>query len=127
MKWWVLGVQVPPLLPQRNTCKMETSAIKIQALWRGYKSRKGEVQPCPCCGYPMTIPPSLLILDPCSWCDYPPTKVCDSCKYWDCEGCRDGEPYISCYMCGSNCFETDFQKWHLCSRSCLVGPFRERW
>ncbi len=116
--------------------KMENSryAIKIQAIWRSYKSRKGEIQPCTSCGYPMAVPLTVPLKMPCMWCQYNldllPKQIfaraCHSCKSWDCCGCEDGEPYIPCCICGANCDGSDYESWRVCSRSCLVEPDR-RW
>lgn len=124
---------------------MEPSpVIKIQALWRGYMSRKGKIVDCTGCGYPMTITPQ----EPkwragfysyqCAWCRYPPEF--DKHDRADlgpcpCEDCSGGgkeekeeeydEPYIPCCMCGANCYGWDYEKWRFCSRRCMVECGRD--
>jgi hypothetical protein len=120
---------------QEENNKMDSAAVKIQALWRGYASRKGAIQPCYLCGYPMTV--SGVLNAPCSWCqarspfqgegrcdlciglcNCPPTELppCRECGHVVCL-C---EPYIPCRVCGANCYGDDYEKWRFCSRRCMV-------
>ncbi len=39
----------------QDAMKKRAAAIKIQALWRGYRGREGEEASCCRCGYPMTL------------------------------------------------------------------------
>lgn len=118
-----------------------SSAIKIQALWRGYKSRKGEITPCQCCLWPMTLTPPKLDPDycylqlivsekPCSWCQQGAAAyemhICSYCSDRRCTGECEDEPYISCCVCGSNCADGDYPSWRFCSRSCMVEASRDR-
>lgn len=114
--------------------------IKIQALWRGYMSRKGKIVDCSCCGYPMTITPTqstetlVGVFYRCSWCQYPPEydkhdrADLGPCPCQDCcgkEQTEEEEPYIPCCMCGSNCYGWDYEQWRFCSRRCMVGWGRD--
>jgi len=129
--------------------------IKIQALWRGFMSRKGKIVPCTSCGHPMTITPkeypetmSAVFIHTCSWCA---TKPCDclECKMGKvifCPGCGDDdctgictpcnicysdkcdgycERYIPCCMCGNDCADGDYESWRFCSRRCMVDAGRD--
>lgn len=133
---------------------------KIQAIWRGYRSRKGKTIPCCDCGYEMTLSvgryPDGMSPDPCSWCqDKKAAKECAPCDCLECKmgkvmwcpGCGsdecDGrcddpcdtcnsykcsgrcEPYISCSMCGANCYDGDYPTWRFCSRRCMVDAGRD--
>jgi hypothetical protein len=40
---------------RQEAMKKRDAAIKIQALWRGYRGREGEEVPCCRCGYKMTL------------------------------------------------------------------------
>ncbi len=117
------------------------AAIKIQALWRGYASRKGILTPCCCCGFPMTLKPPqypetmsavFFSVAPCSWCaedaayaawindDVPSSDEEVKSEPYP----SDEERYIPCCMCGANCADDDFEKWRICSRRCLVAGNR---
>jgi hypothetical protein len=48
---------------------------------------------------------------------------CD-CGDWLCTGCGEG-PYIACVMCGDDCRGGDYERWHLCSRRCMVREGRD--
>ena len=122
------------------------AALKIQALWRGYRSRKGQVLPCCSCGYEMTLKkpeyPETMSAQffsnqPCSWCQEkekpcdcyectePELERCYYCGKEDCrEECREEETYIPCCICGANCDGSDYESWRVCSRRCLVEPDR---
>jgi hypothetical protein len=146
--------------------KFTMYTTKIQAVWRGYRSRKGQVLPCCDCGHAMTLaaptyPETMSAVfsstHPCSWCqanrdakEKPPCdcmeckmdKVmwCPGCGSDECDGlcrcdpcntcgsekcCGDCEPYISCCMCGANCYDGDYPSWRFCSRSCMVEASRD--
>lgn len=127
---------------------MENSkyAVKIQALWRGYRSRKGDVLPCCCCGYDMTLPAPkypetmsavFFSVSPCAWCQEMEKKNNEEpCECLECrlghlgppsEEEEDEERFIPCCICGRNASGSDFECWKVCSRSCLTAPDRERW
>lgn len=91
-------------------------AVKIQALWRGYRSRKGEVLPCCVCGYDMTLPVSKTstAFPPCSWCQMRRQ-----------EEEEEEEPYIPCCMCGANCYGDDYEQYRFCSRYCMVDAGKD--
>ena len=120
---------------QEGQSKMEPSAIKIQALWRGYCSRKGKTLPCYSCGYPMTLSYYKGCHIPCSWCQRCADgkgnvwRGCIDCRDWSCPGdCqREDEPYISCCVCGGDCFGGDYEKWRFCTRRCMVSCSSDRY
>ncbi len=105
------------------------AAILIQALWRGYSSRKGKILPCCGCGYPMTLKEGTHI---CSWCQEA-ERVDFLWHYQTCErvGCRkcdefdDEERFIPCCVCGDNCADGDYESWRFCTRRCMVEAGRD--
>ena len=96
--------------------------IKIQALWRGFMSRKGKIVPCACCGHPMTITPkeypetmSAAFIHTCAWCAAEKSFNCLECKMGmvvfcpgcgsdDCNGhCRTDLGPCGCSYCTKAC------------------------
>jgi hypothetical protein len=123
-------------------------AVKIQAVWRGYRSRKGQVLPCCLCGYDMTLqapvyPETMSAVffsnAPCSWCqakEQGPAEPCgcpecvpqpvEPCTCSECTGEDEYEErFIPCCMCGNNCADEDYESWRFCSRRCMVEASRD--
>lgn len=113
--------------------------IKLQALWRGYRSRKGQILPCCECGYPMTLkapvyPETMagffMSEVPCSWCqvaayDKHDREDLGPCPCRDCCVSDEEELYIPCCMCGDNCEGGDYERQRWCSRRCMVAWNRD--
>jgi hypothetical protein len=86
---------------------MASSATKIQALWRGYRSRKGDVLPCGWCGYDMTLLHFAAAEDgqgglssqvPCAWCQER-LKNEEPCDCLECEAERRKMEGCDCREC----------------------------
>lgn len=109
------------------------AAILIQALWRGYCSRKGKIMPCGGCGYPMTLDGARIpYYPPCSWCQVDHDAISFLAHYNSCErvGCRKCDEYyeerfIPCCICGGNCADGDYESWRFCTRRCMVEAGRD--
>lgn len=93
------------------------ACMTIQAFWRGYASRKGISSSCKSCGFSVTHRKDAV----CSWCKE--RLVCYECGEFGCYGDCE-EPYISCCVCGDNCYGGDYTNYRFCSRSCMVGRDR---
>ena len=136
----------------QSKIKMETSsaAIKIQALWRGYRSRKGEVLPCRDCGYDMTVrhprenpheweihlrfgdPTGLIVSKtPCSWCQESMREMQEEYErqreeeYMRQREQEEEEGFIPCCICGNDCSGGDYESWRFCTRRCMVRAGRD--
>ncbi len=84
----------------------EKAAIKIQAAWRRWAWIRYQEQRA---------------LEQEQYEDY--NFGCD-CGDWLCTGCGKGPP-IPCVMCGADCRGSDYEKWSLCSRRCMVRECRD--